>query len=90
MIAPAARSDRPPVAQELAIAQAPAPPDGQLLTLKQCRELAQVSRWTVWNWCTKGDLRTVEIGGVTRIRESDWLKFLEGHVKGGTEASQAR
>jgi predicted DNA-binding transcriptional regulator AlpA len=73
--------------QELAIAPSPAPPEGRLLTLKQCRELGQVSRWTVWNWCNKGDLRTVEIGGVTRIRESDWLAFLQRHAKGNAEAS---
>jgi cell division inhibitor SulA len=67
------------VSQELVIAQALAPLDGQLLTLAQIRELGQVSRWTVWSWC-KGGLKTVHIGGVVRVRREDWNAFLEDHA----------
>jgi predicted DNA-binding transcriptional regulator AlpA len=51
-----------------------------LLSLAQARELAGVSRWTVWSWITKEGLRTIEIHGVVRIRHSDWLAFLEAHT----------
>jgi excisionase family DNA binding protein len=55
-------------------------PVERLLTLADCREAAQVTRWTLWRWIQEEGLRAVKIGGVTRIRESDWQRFLEKHT----------
>jgi predicted DNA-binding transcriptional regulator AlpA len=60
-----------------------APATEKLLTLTDCRTAAQCSRWAVWNWIKTGKLRAVQIGGVVRVRESDWLAFLERHTTGG-------
>ena len=52
----------------------------KLLTLRDCREAAQVSRWTLWDWTTKRGLRTVQIGGCVRVKQSDWESFLAKHT----------
>jgi excisionase family DNA binding protein len=59
-----------------------------LLTLKQVAELAGASRWTIWRWCAECGLRTVKIGGVTRIRERDWIAFLDRHAGAATEGGK--
>lgn len=52
----------------------------RLLTLRDVREAAQVSRWAVWTWIRDGRLRAVKIGSVSRIRIQDWELFLQRHA----------
>ena len=49
------------------------------LTLKEVREMFNVSRSTIWRWQADRGLRVVSIGGVSRIRESDLNNFLGKH-----------
>lgn len=60
-----------------------ATPTERLLTLKEIEQLAGVSRPTVYRWRNGGGLRVVRVGHVTRVRESDWQRFLERYVTGG-------
>jgi predicted DNA-binding transcriptional regulator AlpA len=53
----------------------------RLLTLADCRQAAQVTRWTIWRWINEEGLRVVKIGKVTRVRESDWQAFLCRHIE---------
>ncbi len=48
---------------------------------KEIQERFAVSRSTVWRWHAERGLRVVNIGGVTRIRESDLQTFIERHLK---------
>ena len=52
----------------------------RLLTLKQIEELGGVSRPTVYRWRHEHGLKMVRVGGCVRVRESDWLRFLERYV----------
>lgn len=45
------------------------------LTLRQVADQMKVSRTTVWRWKQQG-LRQVRIGGVVRIRSSDFEVFV--------------
>ena len=58
-------------------------PTEKLLTLQDVATAGQVSRWTVWRWHTAEGLRVVKIGGVARVRESDWAAFVARHVEAG-------
>lgn len=66
-------------------------PTERLLTLQDCREAARVTRWTLWRWISDEGLRVVRIGGTTRIRQTDWQRFLDSHTgaaSNGTEATE--
>jgi len=54
----------------------------RLFTLAQIREAGRFSRSTVYRLRHGGGLRTVTIGGVVRVRESDWQAFLEKSTEG--------
>lgn len=62
------------------------------LTLAEVREMFKVSRSTLWRWTSERGLRTTKIGGVSRIRESDLQRFLNGgepqHPPAARTASQ--
>jgi hypothetical protein len=55
-----------------------------MLTLKELRETARVSRATAWRWRQVHGLPVVQIGGVTRVRRTDWLAFIQNHRKAAT------
>lgn len=52
----------------------------RLLTLEEIRTMASTSRSTVWRWTVEQGLKTVRIGGLVRVRESDWNAFLAKHT----------
>ena len=51
----------------------------RFLRVSDVAEMLGVSRSTIWRWQTERGLKTVSIGGVTRIRESDLDVFLKHH-----------
>jgi len=53
--------------------------DDTLLTLKEVRELCRVCRTTLWKWENERGLRTVNIGGVKRVRRGQLDEFLKRH-----------
>lgn len=70
---------------------------GKLYTTEDIRKLAgqqlaeegekpkMVSRSTVWRWRSQGPnetrLKSIRIHGSVRIREEDWLAFLEANME---------
>jgi predicted DNA-binding transcriptional regulator AlpA len=63
----------------------------RLLTLKEIQEIAKTSRTTVWRWTQQHGLKTIRIAGCVRVRERDWLEWLEKHSTSGngTESGEA-
>ena len=57
----------------------------RLFTLAQIQQAGNASRSTLYRWRHGGGLRVVTVGGVTRVRESDWLAFLDKHATGTGE-----
>lgn len=57
----------------------------RLFTLQQIQQAGGLSRSTLYRLRHGGGLRTITVGGVTRVRESDWLRFLERATTQGTE-----
>ncbi len=57
-----------------------APQPERLFTLQQIQMAGSFSRSTLFRLRHGGGLRVVTVGGVTRIREADWLKFLDRHA----------
>ena len=53
-----------------------APEDVQLLSADEIARLGSVCRRTVWGWISLGELPAVKIGRCTRVRLSDWRRFL--------------
>jgi predicted DNA-binding transcriptional regulator AlpA len=49
----------------------------RLYTLQQIQQAGGFSRSTLYRLRHGGGLRTITVGGVTRVRESDWQRFLE-------------
>ena len=47
--------------------------------LAEVQKQLGVSRSTLWRWIAERGLFVIRVGGVTRIRESDLLAFLERH-----------
>ena len=82
----AAGTPATPTAAEIDKPAARVAPIEPLLTLQQVATAAGVSRWTVWRWHTAEGLRVVKIGGVARVRESDWQAFVARHLQGGGNA----
>jgi len=55
----------------------------KLYTLAQIQAAGGFSRSTLYRLRhTAGGLKTITVGGVTRVRESDWLAFLDRHSGG--------
>jgi excisionase family DNA binding protein len=52
----------------------------RLFTLKEIEELAGVSRPTVYRWRHEHGLKMVKVGACVRVRESDWIRFLERYT----------
>jgi excisionase family DNA binding protein len=55
----------------------------RLLTLKEIQDAAGVSRPTLYRWRHEHGLKMVRVGGCVRVRESDWLAWLEKHSTSG-------
>jgi len=55
----------------------------RLFTLAEIQAAGGFSRSTLYRLRHGGGLRTVCVGGVTRVRERDWLAFLERHAATG-------
>jgi predicted DNA-binding transcriptional regulator AlpA len=53
------------------------PQPERLFTLQQIQQAGGFSRSTLYRLRHGGGLRTITVGGVTRVRESDWQRFLE-------------
>jgi predicted DNA-binding transcriptional regulator AlpA len=53
------------------------PQPERLFTLEQIQKAGGFSRSTLYRLRHGGGLRTITVGGVTRVRESDWQQFLE-------------
>lgn len=58
----------------------------KFLTLSALRDMFDVSRATVHRWTERG-LRTVRVGNVVRVRESDLQAFIQKHEVMRTETS---
>jgi len=53
----------------------------EFLTLKEVTEILKVSRQTVYRWISSGELRSIKIGKLVRIRKKDLEKFLKNKEK---------
>ena len=51
----------------------------RFLKLKDVQAMLGVSRSTLWRWTAERGLKVVNVGAVTRIRESDLQDFLRRH-----------
>lgn len=56
------------------------PQPEKLFTLAQIQAAGCFSRSTLFRLRHGGGLRTITVGGVCRVRERDWLAFLEKHA----------
>lgn len=62
---------------------APPPQPEKLFTLAQIQAAGGFSRSTLFRLRhTVGGLRVVSVGGVCRVRESDWQAWLDKHATG--------
>lgn len=62
-----------------------APQPERLFTLAQIQAAGGFSRSTLYRLRHGGGLRVVTVGGVTRVRESDWQRFLDRWATATTE-----
>lgn len=53
------------------------PQPERLFTLEQIQKAGGFSRSTLYRLRHGGGLRTITVGDVVRVRESDWQRFLE-------------
>ncbi|HYV26815.1 MAG TPA: helix-turn-helix domain-containing protein [Candidatus Eisenbacteria bacterium] len=58
----------------------------RFLTLSEVRAMLKVSRATLWRWANERGLKTLCVGDVVRIRESDLQAFLKRHETTGADA----
>lgn len=65
-----------------------APPHPErCFTLEQVQAAGNFSRSTLYRLRHGGGLRVVTVGGVTRVRESDWQRFLDRHAGSNGEGA---
>ncbi len=57
-----------------------------LLTVLQVAAVLQVSRTTIWRWCSEGQLPAVKIGRGWRIRRKD----LDRYIQSGSNLPHSR
>ena len=65
------------------------PQPERLFTLAQIQTAGGFSRSTLYRLRHGGGLRVVTVGGVTRVRESDWQRFLDRYATAAPEAGDA-
>ena len=65
------------------------PQPERLFTLEQVQMAGNFSRSTLYRLRHGGGLRVVTVGGVTRVRESDWQRFLDRYATAAPEAGDA-
>ena len=61
------------------------PQPERLFTLAQIQAAGGFSRSTLYRLRHGGGLRVVTIDGLVRVREYDWLAFLDKHATAATE-----
>jgi hypothetical protein len=66
----------------------PAPQPERLFTLTQIQAAGGFSRSTLYRLRHGGGLRVVIVGGVCRVREGDWQRFLDRHATATTEGGE--
>ena len=64
---------------------APTAQPEKLFTLAQIQVAGGFSRSTLYRLRHGGGLRVVTVGGMTRVRESDWQRFLDLHATAAPE-----
>lgn len=69
--------------------QTPTSQPERLFTLAQIQQAGGFSRSTLYRLRHGGGLRVVTVGGVTRVRESDWQQFLDRNATAATEGGAA-
>ena len=65
--------------------QTTTPQPERLFTLGQIQQAGGFSRSTLYRLRHGGGLRVVIVGGVCRVREHDWLAFLDKHATAAPE-----
>ena len=53
----------------------------KLLTIDQVCEILQMKKSTLYAWCHMKKLPHIKVGGSTRFREKDIIKWLDEHVE---------
>ena len=56
------------------------------LTAKEFAEWLRVSRWTIYGWIAEGRIRSVKIGRLVRIPESELERIIRVGERRGTDA----
>ena len=64
-------------------------PNERMWKLKDIEDTFRVSRATVWRWRNEHGLKTVAVGNVVRIRDSDLQAFLQRHQANGGSVEPA-
>lgn len=62
----------------------------RFLKLSEVQQMLGVSRSTVWRWSVEHGLKTLRVGNVTRLRESDLQAFLARHVSEGSVSASGQ
>ena len=65
----------------------PAPQPERLFTLEQIQQAGNFSRSTLYRLRHGGGLRVVTIAGLVRVRERDWLAWLDKNAAAVPEGS---
>ena len=62
----------------------------RFLRLKDVQQMFNISRSTVWRWHAERGLKVLQVGNVTRIRESDLQAFLSRHETSAANRDSAQ
>jgi excisionase family DNA binding protein len=52
----------------------------KLLTIDQVSQILQVKKATIYSWCHMKTLPHIKVGGLTRFREKDIMKWIDDRV----------
>ncbi len=55
----------------------------ELFTVKEISQKLKVTEQCVYEWIYKGKLKALKIGGVVRITETEYKRFISGGVING-------